>query len=69
MRETDTGWTNQAVAIARGGKGGNIGQAGSAGNYSGDAGKNGSGGAAGNAVVGDALVTWTTLGDVRGNRV
>ena len=69
VRETDTGWTNQAVAIARGGKGGNIGQAGSAGNYSGDAGKNGSGGAAGNAVVGDALVTWTTLGDVRGNRV
>ena len=28
-----------------------------------------SGGAAGNAVVGDSNITWTTLGDVRGNRV
>lgn len=57
---------------ATGGKGGDLGQAGQNGAASGPVDATvdtGTGGAAGNAVDGDSLITWTTLGDIRGNRV
>lgn len=60
-----------ASQIVAGGKGGNLGQAGGPGVIlvSGQFNWTGSGGAAGAAVNGDSLVTWTTLGDVRGARI
>ena len=68
-RDVDSGVFVTIDAEAKGGNGGNLGQNGTPGTTPNSGVTVGAGGAAGNAVVGDALVTWTTLGDVRGNRV
>lgn len=57
--------------IVTSGNGGDLGQPGTAGSVTGSytSRSQGAGGAAGIAVDGDSLVTWTTLGDIRGNRI
>lgn len=64
--------------LQNGGDGGSSSETGQLGGNGGDLGQdgqdgqgvlNGPGGVAGSAVNGDSLVTWTALGDVRGNRI
>jgi len=70
---TDSTFFLLARATATAGDGGGLGSSGDNGSASGRGTlvvtKTGNGGAAGPAVDGDSMVTWTTLGDVRGSRI